>query len=170
MEYYMGSSTPPPVRENRLDWDQEHNINLNIDFYVPPHKGPVLFGKRIENWGVNLLWRYGSGRPYTPYHEGRRYVLVTNTATMPYNSTLDIKINKDFRIAKMTFSLFAEILTALNHRNVNYVNNFTGEPIKYGDYDPSTKRLYDWYGIKARRNPNHFSAPRRALFGIKIRL
>ena len=173
MEYYMGSSTPPPVRENRLDWDQTHNINLNFDFYVPKNMGPVLFGKKIDNWGINVLWKYGSGRPYTPYNEGTRHVLVTNTATMPYNSTLDIKINKDFEFAKMRFSIFAEILTAFNNRNVNYygenpVNNFTGKPVKYGDYDPSLGRLYDWYTMKRMRNPNRFCAPRRMLLGLKI--
>ena len=85
----------------------------------------------------------------------------------------NIKINKNFEFAKMRFSLFAEILTAFNNRNVNYygenpVNNFTGKPVKYGDYDPSLERLYDWYTMKRMRNPNRFCAPRRMLLGLKI--
>ncbi|MDD3626847.1 MAG: TonB-dependent receptor [bacterium] len=41
-------------KEYYLDWDQTHNINVNL-FY------------QTENFFMNLIWRWGSGYPYTPH-------------------------------------------------------------------------------------------------------
>lgn len=41
-------------KEYYLDWDQRHNINVNL-FY------------QTENFFMNLIWRWGSGYPYTPH-------------------------------------------------------------------------------------------------------
>ncbi|MCK4666602.1 TonB-dependent receptor, partial [Candidatus Dependentiae bacterium] len=41
-------------KEFYLDWDQRHNVNVNL-FYG------------TENFSLNVIWRWGSGYPYTPH-------------------------------------------------------------------------------------------------------
>ncbi|HDS09593.1 MAG TPA: TonB-dependent receptor, partial [Firmicutes bacterium] len=41
-------------KEYYLDWDQRHNVNVNL-FY------------QSENFFMNVIWRWGSGYPYSPH-------------------------------------------------------------------------------------------------------
>ncbi|MCK4667079.1 TonB-dependent receptor [Candidatus Dependentiae bacterium] len=41
-------------KEFYLDWDQRHNVNINL-FY------------NTDNFFLNVIWRWGSGYPYTPH-------------------------------------------------------------------------------------------------------
>jgi len=171
MEYYRGATTPPPVRENRLNWDRNHSINLNLEFYVPPGQGPRLFGLKMDNWGFNLLWKWGTGLPYTPFRPGGRFTLVENTATAPSVSTVDLKVYKDFKLFGMNYSLFVEVLNLLNNKNVSHYYGFntaTGKPYRYGDANPAEGRIYDWREMKFMRDPRAFSAPRQVFLGIKL--
>jgi len=171
MEYYRGSNVPPPVRENRLDWDRTHSVNLNIDFYIPKGEGPKLLGGRLDQCGINLLWKWGTGLPYTPFRSGGKFTLVENTATAPSMSKVDLKFFKDFSGFGLNYSLFLDILNLFDSRNVSKYYGFntaTGKPYKYGDADPAEHRIYDWREMKAMRDPRAFGPGRQIQAGVKL--
>jgi len=125
---------PPvfPVREYPLSFDQRHTLSLNVDYRIPRNQKVELFGIGLPSaWGANMLFKYGSGMPYTKTDiEGNRMGLP-NEARMPANYTFDLKFNKDFHLntaGDMFLSMFVEVENLFDRRNVINVYSNTGEP------------------------------------------
>jgi outer membrane receptor protein involved in Fe transport len=163
-------------RETRLDWDQNHTMNMFGTYRVGPNEEGTFFGLPfVNNYGVSLTWALGSGFPYTPYRSRTTVsnLFLVNSESKPLTSTFNVSIYKGFRISeKLNILATLDITNLFNRRNVNNIYNFTGEPAKYGDVDPddpSSGVASPWYQAEFELlDPTKFDAPRQILVGVKL--
>lgn len=100
-----------PVMEYYLNWDQRHTLMLSLDY------------RWKDLSGINLLWRYGSGYPYTGYQES--LMPVENNKRLPATSTIDFKINQVYDIYGVHLNCYFMIVNLFDNENV--VNFDNGE-------------------------------------------
>jgi hypothetical protein len=172
-----------------LSFDERHRFNVVADFRYGSGKkynGPRLFGADIfANAGVNLQAVAVSGRPYTenvvPQELGGSQIIgAINGARRPWNFTLNMRIDKSFRIAdKLNANVYVRVSNLLDRRNIINVYSVTGSPTDDGFLQSAIGRdqinsingsvrnvesylaSYQW----ALLNPNNFSLPRRIFVG-----
>jgi len=137
-----------------FSYDQRHTINATFDYRFgegEDYNGPKIGGAKIlQNFGINLIYRTGSGRPYTKINqaapgstsagdvlEGQRSgsALVQGTvngARKPWTNRIDLRVEKSFKITKgenpLYLEAFIQIENLLNTKNIVDVYQFTGEP------------------------------------------
>jgi len=123
------------VQELPLDWDQRHAVTLTVNFLVPHGNHPRFFGLYWPDaFGVNVLWRYGSGYPYSPgaQHPGASLqpggLVEPNSLRLPASSTVDVRFNKDFRLGRAEYTFQVWVMNLFDRRNVLYVSPQTGRP------------------------------------------
>jgi outer membrane cobalamin receptor len=90
-------------------------------------------------WAFGLKWRAHSGRPYTPvigrenvseFVEGVEWIPVEggyDSARFPWYHRLDVRVERDFRIAGLRASGFLEVINLYGHKNLydyRYVDGF----------------------------------------------
>ncbi len=169
-------------RETRLDYDQQHTINLFFGYRVKPGEDYELFGIPIDNFSASITYTLGSGFPYTPFNVGRSLadVYLKNTGDGPYTSQVNLNVAKGFEFFRTLNVMFTlDVTNLLNRRNVNLsaggFNSVTGAPYLYGDFDPQSPRLiYPWGATKgsqafdARVPPFIFGYPRQITLGMKV--
>jgi len=172
-------------REVRLDWDQEHTLNLFLSYRVGPKEDYTIFGLPFDNWGASITWSFGSGFPYTPIDPSVRAgtlleFYLNNTATGPYSSEVNMSFFKGFTfLEKLSLVFTLDITNLLNRRNVDVAssgfNRFTGRPYVYGDYSPTGEKIiYSWGPTAAgdsfdfRVPPFVFKRPRQISLGVKL--
>jgi outer membrane receptor protein involved in Fe transport len=163
-----------------LDFDQRHTGVLNVDFAVP--KGDLGF---LEMLSANLLFRFNSGRPYTPledqnllagntnYGDTKGYV---NSAYGPGNFRVDLKLEKSFALWNATITPYVWIENLFDSDNPVTVYQATGDPYTTGylstpngqkdilDKGEGWKQDY----ISLERNPFNFGIPRLIKVGFKV--
>ena len=90
-----------------LNFDERHRFVANMDYRYDSGKrynGPRLFGADIfSDAGVNLQVVTVSGRPYTKQQNptrfgGTGFLGAINGSRYPWNVTLDLRANKQFRL------------------------------------------------------------------------
>jgi len=103
-----------------LDWDQSHNLNGS---FTTAYKG----------WGMNTIFQYGSGYPYTPFitnyeqqGEVLSNVLLRNSRRKASTFRMDVKFFKRIKFGKMNGKLYMSIYNLLDRRNQNNVYADTG--------------------------------------------
>ena len=139
----------PRPRQIPLNWDQRHTLNATITIDQP------------NNFAVSTIFRYGSGQPYTPaLSAGFGGGLETNSGRKPASFRIDMRAEKQFKIAGLRSSLFARVTNLLDTRIVNgFVFDDTGSP----DYslNPIGQR-------STLANPGRYYPPRRIEIGISL--
>ena len=181
-----------------LSFDERHNIQASIDYRFPSGKaytlsgGPRLFGKNIlENFGINLIASSVSGTPYTSKQVidkfgGGGTVGQINGARLPWKTTFDLKVDKNFHIGKpgkaLDFNVFLRVQNLLNTRNVRGVFSASGAPdndgylrsevgqqeaASIGQQGRDVQSFLDAYHW-ALLNPGNFSLPRRIFVGTSF--
>lgn len=121
---------PIPIREWPLNWDVRHSVNILGDFRIPRGQAPVILGLRIpDGWGVNMMWKIESGKPYTPSGRSADQYTTTNSARTPYRTWVNLRINKDFKFSGLKLQLLCEVENLFNRRNVRAVNTEAGDPL-----------------------------------------
>jgi outer membrane receptor protein involved in Fe transport len=167
-------------RETRLDFDQQHTLNLFLAYRVGPRDDFTLFGMPLNNWGASLTWNFGSGFPYTPFNQGNTLAdfYLINTGDGPYTSEVNISLYKGFEFFQslnVTFTL--DVTNLLNRRNVDLngggFNSLTGRVTEYGDYNPNDPvNIYPWSAggtaFLRRVPPFAFRPPRQISLGMKV--
>ena len=133
-----GGMDRAPITELPLNWDRNHVIAANL--YISQ---PGL-------WVCNLDWSYASGAPYTPVMPRERELraALINSERLPSRSVLNIKADKQYKIAGKEVSLFLEGRNVLDEQNVatltpggfpggngNYTAYYTAEGELGGAYD-----------------------------------
>jgi hypothetical protein len=137
-----------------LSFDQRHAIVLSSDYRYGSGKdynGPVLFGKDIlQNTGLNVIFRTGSGTPYTRRSRvnGSGVLGTTqgnspqegqlNASRLPWSSTLDAKLDRNIDLKwgkgededkkEATLNIYIQVLNVLNAKNIIGVYAATGNP------------------------------------------
>ena len=97
-----------PSRENLLDWDQTHKLDLTMDYRT---------NYQIHNFGVNTTVSYGSGMPYSKPPEGTGQPEI-NAERMPW--TLDWNLKGEYSLTYwgLTYTAYCEVINLLNRDNV----------------------------------------------------
>jgi outer membrane receptor protein involved in Fe transport len=172
-----------------LNFDERHRIVATADYRFASgrrYNGPRIGGLDIlSNFGVNLPGMFVSGRPYTPRRDafeltGRIIDGTINSARLPANITVNLRVDKQFRITdKMGLNIYIRVQNLLDRRNVLNVYTATGSPTDDGflitpdgqrriqEVQNSARQLeaylasYRW----ARINPDFFTLPRRVYLG-----
>ncbi len=125
-----------------LNFDERHRLVANIDYRYESGKrynGPRLFGADIfSNAGVNLQVATVSGKPYTKQQNptrfgGTGFLGAINGARYPWNVTLDLRANKQFRLTPsestkrpIYFDVYLRVQNLLDARNVVGVYRASG--------------------------------------------
>ena len=98
-----------------LDWDQMHNLNGSV---TTAYKG----------WGLNTIFQYGSGYPYTPVitnyeqqGEVLSNVLLRNSRRKSSTFRMDFKFFKNIRMGSFNGRLYINVYNLTDRRNQNYV-------------------------------------------------
>ncbi len=111
---------PEYTQEYYLDWDQRHAVVLNVAWTVPLKTERLL----TTGWGVNLVYTYGTGYPYSPPLRNPRDVLErTNTYRFSSTQNADLNLYKLFRIAGADLRLFMNVFNLFNDRDILTFNN-----------------------------------------------
>jgi hypothetical protein len=116
----LASSGQPNLRVTLpLDYDQRHNITINLDYRFgegKDYKGPQFNRKKkdatqtvqiFKNMGANLIFHIGSGSPYTRYTSavpygpspGRSSIAGSlNGSNKPWQFRTDLRIDKNITL------------------------------------------------------------------------
>jgi hypothetical protein len=187
--FSLASSSQPNLRVlHPLDYDQRHTIILNVDYrfgagkdYNGPsitlHKGTDREKqvKLLQNVGVNILMRAGSGTPYSKqanisavaiFDQPQRTALSgdINGSNLPWNFRGDLKVDKDLELTwggkkegdekkHANLNIYLQVLNVLNNKNIIKVYKATGNPDDDG-YLSSAEAQQD---IDAKTSPESFT-------------
>lgn len=180
-----------PKQTNPLDFDQRHTGNINLDYRLGEDQGPAFGNFRpFENFGINVLFSYNSGRPYTKVRvisepfwgggTGLRPLSAINANYSPWNYMVDMKIDKTFKLPVLNsrLNVYLWILNVLNTENAINVYPFTGDVDNNGWLEspdgrrwqetatPEEVELYK----KREKNPFNYGAPRQIRLGIRLEI
>ena len=108
LQFANGNLLYLPISERPLDWDQRHTLSASLVIRDP------------AKWGVNLLWTYGSGLPYTPTFRDDRKPdpQLDNSRRLPSESTLSIVGDLFFNIWGQKVTFFADARNVLDSQNL----------------------------------------------------
>lgn len=131
-----------------LDYNQAHRGSIFLDYrFGKDDGGPIL-----SQLGVNLLFTFNSGHPYTLSQytglgqesawEGgltptvdsrnRRPIGAVNAQTTPWNYQLDLRVDKTLSIADFDVNIYVYVQNLLNTKNVINVYDKTGNAYNDG--------------------------------------
>jgi outer membrane receptor protein involved in Fe transport len=166
-----------------LDYDQRHTGTINVDYRfggdedVP--KG--FFGQILKYMGLNVLFSFNSGRPYTqrelppdddPFGNGGDALSNKNEAYWDWNFRFDVKLDKSFTIWKTTWTAYIYILNLFNTELINNVYGSTGRPDDNGFLNTplgSTRNEnYKKNWRDAIRVISNWGTPRQVRFGLSM--
>ena len=180
-----------------LSFDERHRFVTTFDYRYGQgnrYNGPRILGLDfLSNAGLNLQANAVSGRPYTKLQRaqpftGTGFKGAINVARLPLNFTLDLRLDKSFRIGNdqnnrpVFVNAYLRVQNVLDRRNVVGVYPVTGSPDDDGYLTSSDGRSalntiitsgrdvdaylasYSW----ALNNPDLFSLPRRVFLGAII--
>ena len=151
-----------PHQEYYLDFDQRHDIAVNLNLGIPRDKGPEVLGFRpLSDVNVNLIMQAASGLPYTPYVDPTVRI-DPNSARKPWTSTVDIRVSKKIWFSTLAALLFLDVTNLFDSENVRYVYPRTGKP-----YDTGVSGLVG-SSPDADHNPSHVGPPRIITAGLQI--
>lgn len=137
-----GINSRGPIRNLiPLSYDERHRITSTIDYRYGSggaYTGPRIGGKDIfSNMGLNLIMTAISGRPYTrrrtvqPFG-GVGYIGAINGARLPWNFTVDARLDKSFTIKPsesgrpLNFNVYVRVQNLLDADNIYGVYPVTG--------------------------------------------
>ncbi|MCI0449211.1 MAG: TonB-dependent receptor [Chlorobi bacterium] len=192
--HWLGDELPKFT--NLLDYDQRHTGTLNLDYRFGKTDVPKGFwGAVLSRLGLNLLYSFNSGRPYSKKDpavdplastgSGATLKSSINGAFGPWNHRLDMKLDKTVSVWRLDFNFYIWVINALNTRLVNDVWPGSGDPGDAGylatqqginranafdtDTDPTTsaEEFRKLYGLRTMEIDN-YGPPRQIRFGIKM--
>ncbi len=161
------SGLTTPLRENYLDWDERHRVTVNFDYRILRGDEVRLFGLRVpDDWGVNVLWKYGSGLPFTKRDEDGNLIgseNIENNGRKPWTSTVDIKLSKGFAAWGMNYDVLLEALNLFDRENVRdiHANGVL-------QADGSLAWTPEGDGREISRNPTYYGPGRNIRVGIEM--
>ena len=158
----MRNNQAPVLFLSPLNWDQRHNLNLNI-----------LVGDK--DWNVSLLFKYGTGLPYTPSitqatsDRGLSTGFNPNSLSRPAQFDVDLYANKTFDLMGINLTAYLKVFNLFDARNIVNVFSDTGAPdytttvqgVGEDPVRPNTVAEYIKY-------PTNYASPRLVQTGIEF--
>jgi outer membrane receptor protein involved in Fe transport len=123
-----------PVIPQRTDFDQQHVGNINLDYrFGRDDGGPIL-----ERLGLNLLFRFSSGIPWTLSQITGAFNFsatnapeaneARNASDGPWQYTLDLRLDKTVTLFNsVDLNVYLWVTNVFNRQNVIGVYSGTGE-------------------------------------------
>lgn len=166
--------TLAPVTEYPLDFDQRHTVTAVLSFKADAKWKGSLFGFNLPNmWGFTAVGHYGSGLPYTPIDVNGNRLGERNEGRLPSNYTVDMRLNKDFKVAgKYLLTLFVEADNVFNRLNTINVYARTGQADNDGNVVGAGLTLnqdeLNYYDRLYDHDPQNYSPPRTVRIGMDL--
>lgn len=161
-----------PISEFPLDWDERHQVSLNLSLQIPATDQPELFGLPLpSNWGISALWRFGSGFPFTPDKDfpGIRLSVgeqpQKNSMRYPAHSELDIRAWKRVEVAGLNFVFDLWVENLFDQREVLHLHSTTGRSST--DSKP-VGASYVYEGADLAADPLNLGPGRNVRLGIGV--
>jgi outer membrane receptor protein involved in Fe transport len=173
-----------------LSFDQTHRGAINLDYRFAKDDGPSLGAvKFLERAGLNLLFQFNSGHPYTRIDEfsfgnRRQPVEALNSSRTPWNFQLDARLDKTVTIGPLDVNFYIWVVNILGIKNVTDVFNTSGSASdngylatedgqklasNYAKYGQVFEDLYkEMYYQLAIMNAGLYGAPRQIYLGLRI--
>ena len=139
-----GSRVPPPQAILPTDDNRTHNIVGSVALTLPDdwRKGTTL-GNVLRDVSVFATFRIVSGLPYTRQTNQGSGTLAprqgfgligtqqepVNASTLPWNTTINLRLNKGFKFGRTDWTLYADVRNALNFKNVTSLFVETGDVV-----------------------------------------
>jgi outer membrane receptor protein involved in Fe transport len=115
LNYFMWGFAVPN-KEHFLSWDQRHTLVVDLFAGVP------------GRYGLDLVWRWNSPRPYTYYPSRTGYVPDLNTQIEPNNARMrnvayvDVKAYKEWQLrAWLSLTAYLGVRNLLDRHNVLWI-------------------------------------------------
>ncbi|MCI0329750.1 MAG: TonB-dependent receptor [candidate division Zixibacteria bacterium] len=164
------------IQEFPLDWDQRHQVTMNVNINVPNGDHPQLFGLRMpDNWNLNVIWQYGSGFPFTPsasypgLPSQRTDASRKNSLRLPANSRVDVRFQKAFRVWRQDYTCQLWINNLFDRKNVADVWSNTGRPYTNLSFeDPVTRDFTAFTGTPFMDDPRNYETGRNIKMGLSV--
>ena len=163
-----------------LNFDQRHTGTVNFDYRFGSTDVPKGFGGEIlKNLGLNLLFSFNSGRPFTArslpttaYSSGGAALSTKNGVTWQWNLRLDAKLDKTVSIWKTNWNFYIYVINLLNTEIINSVYGSTGLPGDNGylgtaNGNVQSQLFKDNWKIRIQ-SPANWGPPREVRFGIRV--
>lgn len=169
-----------------LDYDQRHSGSINIDYRYGNDDVPKGFlGSILKNFGINGLFTFNSGRPYTAralpqnglstgaVSDDGTALSTKNAVYTPWTLRFDLKIDKGLKIAnKISAELYLYVINLFNSEIINTVYGSTGLPNDNGYLNTPTgstasQEYVNNYKIR-ENNINNWGTPRQIRLGLKV--
>lgn len=163
-----------------LDFDQRHTGILNVDYRFGDNDVPKGFlGEILSNSGLNVLFSFNSGRPYTtrslpktPFADDGSAVSTKNQIYSNWNLRLDARLDKTFEIFKTNLNIYIYALNIFNTELINKVYGSTGIPDDNGYLNTPTgnsaSNVYkENFNVRIKTIGN-WGPPRQIRFGLKL--
>jgi hypothetical protein len=187
---WLGGADPYyPNFLSRMNFDNRHAANVSVDYRLGKGEGPELFGGNpFQNFGINLLFTFRSGRPYTS--RTRAYDAISpgpevagfltgsiNNVERPSTTRFDLKVDRRFSFGKKTaLTAYVEIQNLLNQENIvgvyaatgladndGYLSQFDG----IAKYPEGTIRR-DQYNLFVNNARGNYGIPRTIRGGLRF--
>ncbi len=178
-----------PKYAQLLDFDQTHRGSVNIDYRFADDDGPELFGSKfLSRFGMNLLFNFSSGRPYTRVNEfsfgdRRTPVESINASRTPWTFQMDGRFDKTVNVGGVDLNVYLWITNILNIKNITSVYATSGSAVdngflatdegqnrlaQYATYGQVFADLYqDFYYQQNLMNAGVYGSPRRINIGVR---
>ena len=176
-----------PKFTSPLDFDQRHTGTINFDYRFGSTDVPKGFaGEILKNLGLNLLFSFNSGRPYTARtlpteawnfslgsgNDEGAALTTKNGITWQWNLRLDLKLDKTVNIWKTNWNFYVYVINLLNTELINNVYGSTGTPDDNGylstpNGNVQSQLFKDNFNIRVI-NPARWGPPRQVRFGLRV--
>lgn len=141
--YNSGSEDWVPKQDYNLEYDQRHNISASLSLGLERGDGPKVFGVRpLEMLSANISTNVGSGYPYTKTDLDNKPLELNNSSRLPWSFSTDMRVSRDFKIWRLSPSLFLEVDNLFNNQNVAAVYSGTGDPESDGWLEGGKMEIY----------------------------
>jgi outer membrane receptor for ferrienterochelin and colicin len=149
-----------PHQEYYLDFDQRHDLSLNLDIITPSSMRQLL--SPLSNMVASVLISAGSGLPYTPFVDPTIRI-PENSGRKPWTFRADVRLRKRFQLGFTKLEGLLEITNLTNYQNVLYVYARTGKPFDPGFSGVGTSE-------DANHDPENVGPPRMIKVGFNVSL
>ena len=159
-----------PTQETPLDWDIRHQVTVTTDIRATKGNHPKIGIFTLpDDWTFNIIWQFKTGLPFTPDVNYPGLILVgqevplNNSRRMPYYSTVDIRLDKNFQVWELNYTLSLRVDNMFDNKNVNNVFSSTGLP-----YTDQNNNGQIWTGIPMDADPSLYDPGRQIQVGMSL--